>query len=69
MNYSDAQENEHVIDDVDYVYYSTGVKSNNALFKAVKELGTIDVDVIGDAKKPLTILDGISRGYKVGNSI
>jgi len=69
VNYSDAQDNEHVIDDVDYVYYSTGVKSNNALFKAIKELGSIDVEVIGDAKKPLTILDGISRGYKVGNSI
>jgi len=65
VNYSDAQDNEHVIDDVDYVYYSTGVKSNNALFKAIKELGSIDVEVIGDAKKPLTILDGISRGYKV----
>ena len=69
VNYSDAQENEHVINDVDYVFYSTGVKSNNILFKAVKGLGNIDVDVIGDAKKPLTILDGISKGYKVGNSI
>ena len=69
VNYSDAQENEHVINDVDYVFYSTGVKSNNTLFKAVKGLGNIDVDVIGDAKKPLTILDGISKGYKVGNSI
>ena len=69
VNYSDAQENEHVINDVDYVFYSTGVKSNNTLFKAVKGLGNIDVDVIGDAKKPLTLLDGISKGYKVGNSI
>ncbi len=69
VNYSDAEDNEHVIDNVDYVYYATGVKSNNTLFKAIKELGSIDVDVIGDAKKTETILDGISRGYKVGNSI
>jgi len=69
VNYSDAEDNEHVVENVDYVYYATGVKSNNTLFKAIKELGSIDVDVIGDAKKTETILDGISRGYKVGNSI
>ena len=69
VNYSDAEGNENVINDVDYVYYATGVKSNNGLFKAIKELGSIDVDVIGDAKKPKTVLDAVARAYKLGNSI
>ena len=68
MNYSDAQENEHVIDEVDYVYYATGVIPNDSLFKDIKDLG-IQVEKIGDVRKPQTVLDAISRAYKLGNSI
>ncbi len=68
VNYSDAEENEHVIDGVDYVYYATGVVPNDSLFKDIKALG-IQVEKIGDVRKPQTVLDAIARAYKLGNSI
>ena len=69
VNYSDAEGNEHVIDEVDYVYYATGVIPNDSLFKDIKALGNIQVEKIGDVRKPQTVLDAISRAYKLGNSI
>ena len=69
VNYSDAEGNEHVIDDVDYVYYATGVVPNDSLFKDIKALGNIQVEKIGDVRKPQTVLDAIARAYKLGNSI
>ena len=69
VNYSDAEGNEHVIDDVDYVYYATGVVSNDSLFKDIKALGNIQVEKLGDARKPQTVLDAVARAYKLGNSI
>ena len=68
VNYSDAEENEHVIDGVDYVYYATGVIPNDSLFKDIKALG-IQVEKVGDVRKPQTVLDAIARAYKLGNSI
>ncbi|MHA1468870.1 MAG: FAD-dependent oxidoreductase [Promethearchaeota archaeon] len=68
VNYSDAEENEHVIDGVDYVYYATGVVPNDSLFKDIKALG-IQVEKIGDVRKPQTVLDAIARAYKLGNNI
>ena len=69
VNYADASDNENAINDVDYVYYATGVESNDSLYKEIKKLGTIQVEKIGDARKPETVLEAIARGYKMGNSI
>jgi hypothetical protein len=69
VNYSDAEGNEHVIDEVDYVYYATGVVPNDSLFKDIKALGNIPVEKVGDVRKPQTVLDAIARAYKLGNSI
>jgi len=67
--YTDANNNEHSIDNVDYVYYATGVVSNDELYKEVKNIEGIQVEKVGDARKPETVLEAVSRGYKVGNSI
>jgi 2,4-dienoyl-CoA reductase (NADPH2) len=69
VSYIDASDNENAINDVDYVYYATGVEPNDALYKEIKQLGTIKVEKIGDARKPETVMEAIARGYKMGNSI
>jgi len=69
VNYSDASGNENAINDVDYVYYATGVVPNDSLFKDIKALGNIQVEKIGDARKPQTVLDAVAIAYKLGNSI
>ncbi|MFX0027217.1 MAG: hypothetical protein ACFE8M_12455, partial [Candidatus Hermodarchaeota archaeon] len=69
VSYIDANDTEQVINDVDMVYYATGVKPNDSLYNELKELGTFKIEKIGDAKKPETVLEAVSRGYKVGNSI
>jgi 2,4-dienoyl-CoA reductase (NADPH2) len=69
VNYSDASGNENAINDVDYVYYATGVESNDSLYKEIKDLGTIEVEKIGDARKPETVMEAVARGYKMGNRI
>lgn len=69
VSYMDANDTEQVINDVDMVYYATGVKPNDTLYKELKKLGTYSVEKIGDAKKPETVMEAVSRGYKVGNSI
>jgi NADH dehydrogenase FAD-containing subunit len=69
VSYSDAEGKENAINDVDYVYYATGVESNDNLYQQIKELGTIEAEKIGDARKPETVMEAVARGYKMGNSI
>ena len=69
VSYTDASDNENAINDVDYVYYATGVEPNDSLYKEIKQLGTLQVEKIGDARKPETVMEAIARGYKMGNSI
>jgi 2,4-dienoyl-CoA reductase (NADPH2) len=68
VNYLDAADKEQVINNIDYVYYATGVESNDSLYKEVKSLN-IKVEKIGDARKPQTVMEAVARGYKIGNAI
>ena len=67
VNYVDAQGNDQVISDVDYVYHATGVESDDSLYVQVKEMG-FDVKKLGDALKPQTVLEAVAKGYKLGNA-
>jgi 2,4-dienoyl-CoA reductase (NADPH2) len=69
VSYEDAAEKEQIINDVDMVYYATGVEPNNNLYKEVKQLGNYQVEKVGDAAKPETVMEAVSRGYKLGNRI
>jgi 2,4-dienoyl-CoA reductase (NADPH2) len=69
VSYSDAEGKENAINDIDYIYYATGVEPNDKLYQEIKELGTIKVEKIGDARKPETVMEAVARGYKMGNSI
>ncbi|TFG22684.1 MAG: NADH:flavin oxidoreductase [Promethearchaeota archaeon] len=68
VSYIDPAEKDQMINDVDYVYYATGVKANDELFKEIKSLG-IEIQKIGDARKPATVLEAIDKGYKLANGI
>ena len=68
VNYTDAKGNEQVINDVDCVYYATGVEPRNELFKKIKGLG-IAVEKIGDARKPQTVLEAIEKAYNIANRV
>ena len=69
VNYSNAEGNEDVISDVDYVYYATGVIPNDSLFKEIQKLGNVYVEKVGDANKPESVLEAVSQGYNVANSL
>jgi 2,4-dienoyl-CoA reductase (NADPH2) len=69
VSYIDAAEKEQMINDVDYVYYATGVKPNDTLYNELKKIEGIKLEKIGDVRKPETVLEAVSRGYKMGNSI
>jgi 2,4-dienoyl-CoA reductase (NADPH2) len=69
VNYLDSNDKEQVINDVDYVYYATGVKPNDELYSQLKGLEGLEIEKIGDARKPETVMEAIERGFKVGNSI
>lgn len=69
VGYLDAKDNEQIINNVDMVYYATGVEPNNLLYKEIKQLENIHVDKIGDARKPETVLEAIHRAYKLANNI
>jgi len=69
VNYSDANGRDQTITDVDYVYYATGVIPNDDLYNQIKELGNIDIEKIGDARKPETVMEATARGYKIGNKV
>jgi 2,4-dienoyl-CoA reductase (NADPH2) len=69
VTYIDAVEKEQVINNVDFVYYATGVESNDTLYKEAKRLGIYHVEKLGDALKPETVMEAVARGYKLGNRI
>ncbi len=69
VNYRNAEGNEDVISDVDYVYYATGVVPNDSLFNDIKALGNIPVERIGDARTPESVLEAVAQGFNVANSI
>jgi len=68
-SYLDTVDNEQIINDVDIVYYATGVEPNDTLFKEIKQLQNIKVDKIGDARKPETVLEAVHRAYKIANNL
>ena len=69
VSYIDTADKEQIINDVDMVYYATGVESNDSLFKEIKQLENIKIEKIGDARKPETVLEAVHRAYKIANSI
>jgi len=69
VSYIDATDKEQIINDVDTVYYATGVEPNDSLFKEIKQLENIKVEKIGDARKPETVLEAVHRAYKIANDI
>ncbi|MBD3338157.1 MAG: NAD(P)-binding protein [Candidatus Lokiarchaeota archaeon] len=69
VNYTDAEGRDQAINDVDYVYYATGVEPDDELFDKVKALENIKSTKVGDARKPETVMEAVARGYKVGNKI
>ncbi len=69
VNYIDAQGTEQQINDVDYVYYATGVKPNEELANQIRSLGKYPIKSVGDARNPQTVMEAVDIGYKVGNSI
>ncbi len=68
VQYNDANDHRHVLDNVDAIYYATGVKPNDALYEELKDLG-IESQKIGDARKPETIVEATARAYKIANRI
>jgi 2,4-dienoyl-CoA reductase (NADPH2) len=68
VQYKDANGNLHGLDNIDAVYYATGVSPNDELYDKIKELG-IDCHKIGDARKPETIVEAVARAYKIANRI
>lgn len=68
VNYTNSSGVDQMIQNVDAVYYATGVISNDMLYRQIKSLN-IPVYKIGDAKKPATILEAIQSAYKIGNNI
>ncbi|MFX0153409.1 MAG: FAD-dependent oxidoreductase [Candidatus Hodarchaeota archaeon] len=69
VSYLDASDKDQIINDVDMVYYATGVEPNDSLFKEIKQLENIKVEKIGDARKPETVLEAVHRAYKIANNI
>ncbi|MFW9875157.1 MAG: FAD-dependent oxidoreductase [Candidatus Thorarchaeota archaeon] len=69
VSFLDPKDNEQIINDVDTVYYATGVEPNNALFKEIKQIENIPVKKIGDARKPETVLEAVHRAYEIANNI
>jgi 2,4-dienoyl-CoA reductase (NADPH2) len=68
VSFTDASDKEQILNDVDAVYYATGVKSNDGLLKEIKNLG-FEVQKIGDAKKPATVLEAVGTAFKIANKI
>jgi 2,4-dienoyl-CoA reductase (NADPH2) len=66
--YKDAADKEQVINKVDYVYHATGVEPKDSLYKEIKALN-IPIEKIGDVRKPETVMEAVSRGYKIGNIV
>ena len=68
VRYEDDEGTEKVVENIDKVYYATGVKPNDELYEPVKGLG-IEVEKIGSARKPETALEAVHRGYKMANRL
>lgn len=69
VSYLDTADKEQLINNVDIVYYATGVEPNNVLYKEIKQLKNIELEKIGDVRKPQTVLDAVHRAYKIANNI
>jgi 2,4-dienoyl-CoA reductase (NADPH2) len=69
VNYTDASGKENAINDVDYVFYATGVESDDAIYQELKQLEGIELEKMGDARKPETVLEAVNIGYKKANRI
>ena len=69
VSFTDALGNDQMLNNVDAVYYATGIKPNIDLYNKIKQLNKFSVEKIGDARKPATIMEAIERGYKVANRI
>jgi len=69
VRYTDEEGEEHVIEQVDNVYYATGVNSDDSLYGALKNIEGVKVKKVGDARRPGTILDAVERAYKEANRI
>jgi len=69
VNYTDSLCKDQIINDVDSVYYATGIKPNIELYDSLKELNKYPVEKVGDVRKPATIMEAIEHGYKVANRI
>lgn len=69
VSYSDAMGAEQQINKVDHVYYATGVIPNDELGREIRDLGTIEIKNVGDARKPEDVMASVSIGYKTGNKI
>jgi len=69
VSYIDAADKEQIINDVEMVYYATGVEPNDSLFTEIKKFEKIKVQKIGDVRSPQTVLEAVHRAYKVANSI
>ncbi len=69
VSYLDIADKEQLINDVDIIYYATGVEPNNILYKEIKQLNNIELEKIGDVRKPQTVLDAVHRAYKIANNI
>jgi 2,4-dienoyl-CoA reductase (NADPH2) len=67
VNYTDAQGNDQVISNIDYVYHATGVVPNDALYEEIKEMG-FEVMKVGDVLNPQTVMEAVAKGYKLGNT-
>jgi 2,4-dienoyl-CoA reductase (NADPH2) len=69
VSYLDVKNRKQTIENVDMVYYATGVEPNDLLYKELKRLQNIQVQKIGDVRKPETVLEAIHRAYKLANNI
>jgi len=69
VSYLDVKDNEQIINDVEVVYYATGVEPNKTLLREIKQLKNIEVKTLGDARKPETVLEAVHRAYKLANNI
>ncbi|MFX1273567.1 MAG: FAD-dependent oxidoreductase [Promethearchaeota archaeon] len=70
ISYTDAENKDQILNDVDAIYYATGVVPNDKVYSMLKESNlNIKIEKVGDARKPATVLEAIERGFKIGNTI
>jgi len=70
ITYTDANKTDQRIDNIDAIYYATGVKPNDELYNLLKKSDlTMQIEKVGDARKPATVMEAVERGFKIGNTI